>query len=277
MTSTPTTPVTAHSVSVPDGTLYYELRGEGPLVVLVGAPMAADAFAPSAELLASDHTVLTTDPRGHRRSVLHDPTRDSTPPLRGADLAALITAVGIGPAVVFGSSGGAVSALALAQQTPDLVTTVVAHEPPLLELLEDRARLSAGTRDLIDTYRSGDVLGGWRGFFAQAGIDIPEPVLAEMFGGDRDPAQVASERYWFEHEMPATTAWEPDIAALRAAPTRVVIGIGLESTGQICDRTGHALAERLGLEPHIFPGDHTGFVDRAPEFVARLREVLRTA
>ncbi|MBH0777782.1 alpha/beta fold hydrolase [Nocardia bovistercoris] len=277
MTRTPTTPVTEHTLTVPDGTLHYEVRGDGPLIVLVGAPMTADAFAPMAEMLASGRTVLTTDPRGHGRSPLHDPSRDSTPPLRAADLAALITHLDVGPAIVFGSSGGAVSALALAQEQPDLVTTVVTHEPPSIALLEDREHLRAGTDNLIATYLSGDVLGGWRGFFAQACIDIPEPVLAQMFGGDRDPAQVASEKYWFEHEMRATTTWEPDIAALTAAPTRVIVGIGAESAGQICDRTSRALAHHLGLDPYVFPGDHTGFVDKTPEFVTRLREVLRIA
>ena len=39
-------------LDVPDATLYYEVRGHGPLVALVGAPMHAEAFAPLADLLA---------------------------------------------------------------------------------------------------------------------------------------------------------------------------------------------------------------------------------
>jgi pimeloyl-ACP methyl ester carboxylesterase len=57
---------TAQTLEVPGARLYYEVRGTGPLVVLVGAPMDAGPFAPLADLLADDYTVLTTDPRGHQ-------------------------------------------------------------------------------------------------------------------------------------------------------------------------------------------------------------------
>ncbi|MFE0425902.1 alpha/beta fold hydrolase [Streptomyces sp. NPDC058953] len=270
------TPVTTGTLEVPGARLHYEVRGRGrgPLIALVGAPMDADAFAPFAELLAADHTVLTTDPRGIKRSVLDDPEQESTPELRADDLARLIAHVGGGPAVVLGSSGGAVTALALARHRPAAVRTVIAHEPPLIDLLPDRDELRAGTEKLIATYLDGDVLGAWRQFFAQANIGIPDPVVAEMFGGDRDPEQVAVERRWFAHEMRGSTYWSPDPAALRAAPCRIVLGIGDDSGGELCDRTTRALARELGIEPTAFPGGHTGFVDAPEPFAVRLRKVL---
>lgn len=51
------------TLQVPGAHLYYEIRGQGPLIALIGAPMDADAFAPLAGQLATDHTVLTCDPR----------------------------------------------------------------------------------------------------------------------------------------------------------------------------------------------------------------------
>ena len=78
MNATQTVPVTAQMLDVPGAHLYHEVRGRGPLVVLVAAPMDARAFAPLADLLATDHTVLTTDPRGINRSPVDDPDRDST-------------------------------------------------------------------------------------------------------------------------------------------------------------------------------------------------------
>src|SRR5690242_9102881 len=76
VTETSTIPVTAASLAVPGARLYYEVRGQGPLVVLVGAPMDARPFAPLADLLGPDHTVLTTDPRGINRSPVDDPSQD---------------------------------------------------------------------------------------------------------------------------------------------------------------------------------------------------------
>ncbi|MBO8190551.1 alpha/beta hydrolase [Streptomyces oryzae] len=275
MATNPTDTAAAGLLKVPGAQLYYEVRGEGSLIVLAGAPMDAAAFAPLAELLATDHTVLTTDPRGINRSRLDDPGQDSTPQLRADDLSRLIAHIDAGPAVAVGSSGGAVSVLALAQRRPDQVHTIIAHEPPLIELLDDREQLRAGTEDIVATYLAGEVTGAWKKFFAQANLTMPEPLIEQMFGGERDPQQVADERRWFAHEMRASTYWRPDPAALRAAPTRIVVGIGADSAGQLCDRTSRALARSLGTEPTAFPGGHTGFVETPDAFAARLRTVIR--
>jgi pimeloyl-ACP methyl ester carboxylesterase len=272
MNRTPT--VTVDTLRVPDARLHYELRGSGPLVVLVAAPMDARSFAPLADRLATDHTVLTTDPRGINRSPVDDPGQDSTPEMRADDLARLIAHVDAGPAAVLGSSGGAVSVLALAQAYPERVHTVIAHEPPLIELLDDRERVHRQAEDVIATHLAGDYLGGWRKFMVMANIDIPEPVLQQMFGGPRDPQEIADNHYQHAHMFRPTTHWRPDVAGLRSVPTRVVVGIGEQSAGQICDRTSRALAEALGIAPTTFPGGHVGFVDAPAEFATRLRPLL---
>lgn len=275
MNDTSTVPATVATLQVPGARLHYEVRGQGPLVVLVGAPMDAASFAPLAERLAADHTVLTTDPRGVNRSVVEDPGRDSTPELRADDLSRLIAHLDAGQAVVFGSSGGAVSVLALVQAHPDLVRTAIAHEPPLYELLDDREQRRAATEDIIATYFSSGRAAAWRKFMADANIALPEEVFEAMFGGQADPVQAATEDHFFGHELRASTFWQPDVAALRAAATRIVVGIGEDSTGQACDHTSRALAAALGVQPTMFPGDHTGFVEHPDTFATRLREVLR--
>ena len=267
--------VVVETLRVPDAVLHYEVRGRGPLVVLVGAPMDAGAFVGLADLLAVDHTVLTTDPRGINRSSVSDPSLDSTPEMRADDLARLIRHVDAGPALVLGSSGGAVSALALVEAHPELVHTVVAHEPPLLELLPDRDELRAGTEEIIALHAAGDVVGAWRKFLDQANIVMPEEVFQMMFAGERSEQQIADDRFQHEHMMRPTIAFQPDVAVLRSAPVRVVIGIGEESAGQICDRTARALAVEVGVEPTMFPGDHIGFVQDPGAFEVRLREVLK--
>lgn len=257
------------TLEVPEAELYYEVRGDGPLVVLVGAPMDADPFEPLAELLAADHTVLTTDPRGVKRSKLHD-GGTSTPEQRADDLARLIRHLGGGPATVFGSSGGAVSVLALAQGHPELVSTVIAHEPPLDRLVEDGDELLAASERMIADYLAGDVIGAWKQFFVLANIQVPDGMIEGMFGGEREPQVVADERFWFEHELRASVSWLPDVDVLRDGGVRIVVGIGEESGGQLCERTSTALAARLGIEPTRFPGDHIGFVEQPEPFAAVL-------
>ncbi|MBO3086041.1 alpha/beta fold hydrolase [Cellulomonas fengjieae] len=269
-----TTLTTATTLDVPGARLHYELRGSGPLVALVGAPMDATAFAPLADLLASDHTVLTTDPRGINRSTVDHPDRDSTPVERASDLAALLRHADRGPAAVLGSSGGAVAVLALVEAHPDLVHTAIAHEPPLDELVPDHADLYERTERMIATYLSGDTRAAWRQFMEIGNIHMPEEAFEMFFGTPREGQDGADEHFQFVHMIRDTVRFRPDVAALTAAPTRIVVGIGEESTGQLCDRTSRALASLLGIEPVLFPGDHIGFAEQPEEFVVRLREVL---
>ena len=76
-------------------------------------------------------------------------------------------------------------------------------------------------------------------------------------------------------------SYRPDLDALAAARTRVVIAVGEESEGTFTGRTSVAMAERLGQQATVFPSHHGGFVGGEspyagqPEaFARKLREVL---
>ena len=80
------------------------------------------------------------------------------------------------------------------------------------------------------------------------------------------------------------THYEPDFAALRAASTRIVMGAGVESEGEMAHRGAEAVAERLGTEVVSFPSGHGGFLGNEygqpgdpAGFAAKLREVLAGA
>ncbi|MEV6773364.1 alpha/beta hydrolase [Nocardia sp. NPDC051030] len=270
-----TAPVITGTLTVPDGTLYYEVRGSGPLIALVGSPMDHGPFLPVAELLATDYTVLTLDPRGHGKSVLTDISKDSTPELRADDLARLIRHVDAGPATVIGSSGGAITGLALALTDSDVAPTLIAHEPPVRELLDDRAEFRAMTDDIKATYQAGDVMGAIGKFFAMTGLAMPKVQMEQMFGGERDTRTLAEEAFFYEHELLPTSGWQPDLEGLRSTSTHIIIGIGDQSEGLFCDRTSRALGTDLGIEPVLFPGGHGGFMQDPEAFAKRVREVLQ--
>lgn len=272
-TSKPSTSVTTGRVAVPGAEIYFELRGSGPLHALHAAPMDAESFQPIAELLARDHTVLTSDPRGINRSTVEDETAEATPDQRADDLARLLTHVDLGPADLLGSSGGAISALALLQSRPDLMRTVVAHEPPVAVLLPDVAQIRQSTDEMIQAYLDGDRRGYWERFLAQAGIELPPELFEAWFAEPLTGQPARDERYAVERMDRATTFWQPNLNALRDADG-LVIGIGEESAGQLCDRASRALGEAVGIQPVLFPGDHTGFVEHADQFAVRLREIL---
>ena len=269
--------VSTHTLDVAGGRLYYEVRGSGPLLLVTGAPMAAAAFAPLADALAADHTVVTHDPRGISGSRLDDPDQDSTPDLRADDLAVLLDALGAESADVFGSSGGAVTGLALLTRHPGRVRTLVAHEPPVLELLPDAAEQRAAVDANVATFHRAGVGAAWAQFMANVGFDTG--AFADPAGPAAGPPEpsaqdLADSARFFAHELRGTARYLPDIAALKAGPSRIVVGIGADSGRLVTHRTSTALADLLGTPPAEFPGDHGGFLGQPAAFAEVLRKVL---
>ena len=81
--------------------------------------------------------------------------------------------------------------------------------------------------------------------------------------------------------MVTCNAYRHDFSALRAASTRVVIGVGAKSGQQIPGRAALIVAERLGTTPVTFCGDHGGFLGgeygqtgEPDAFAATLHKVL---
>jgi pimeloyl-ACP methyl ester carboxylesterase len=268
---------TVHTLDVPGAHLYYEVRGSGPLLILTAAPMGAPVFEPLADLLADRYTVVTHDPRGINRSRLDDPDQDSTPQLRAGDLVAVLDALGADTADVFGTSGGAVTGLALAQLSPERVRTLVAHEPPLLELLPDAAERRAGVDGIVATFHRDGLEAAWMAFMANSVVDGAPATHDESGHEPEEPPSaqdLADAARFFAHEIVPTTRFVPDVAALRSAPARVVVGIGAESAHLQTFRTSTALAGLLGVAPVEFSGEHLGFLEQPKQFAEELYEVL---
>jgi pimeloyl-ACP methyl ester carboxylesterase len=288
-----TTTTTTHTIDIPGGTLRYEVRGSGPVLLVLGAPMAAADFGTLADLLAGDRTVVTQDPRGISGSRLDDPEQDSTPELRADDAAAVLDALGIESADVFGSSGGAVTGLAMVARHPGRVKTLIAHEPPLLELLPDAAERRAGIDDTIEAFHRSGLGAAWMTFMANSRSDLraepaeqqrPNEQTADEQPSHEQPAHgqpseesLANGRHFFTHEIRGTTRYLPDIPALTSGRSRVIVGFGADSAGLVTLQTSLALAELLGSTPVEFPGDHGGFMGHPAEFAATVQKVLATA
>jgi pimeloyl-ACP methyl ester carboxylesterase len=265
---------TVHTLDIEGGRLHYEVRGSGPVLLIVGAPMSAAFFAPLADAMAAEYTVITHDPRGIAGSVLDDPDQDSTPQLRANDVALLLDSFDVSEADFFGSSGGAVTGLAFATQYPGRVRTLVAHEPPLLELLPDAAAQRTGVDEMVEAYHRDGPGAAWAKFMAAAGFDTGDEGAPVGPPGEQSEQDLADGARFFLHELRGTTRYIPDIDALVASDVDIVVGIGAESGGLSTYRTSTALAELLGAEPVTFPGDHGGFIAEPAEFAEVLRKVL---
>jgi pimeloyl-ACP methyl ester carboxylesterase len=278
----------SHTLDVPGATLTYDVRpGDGaPPLMLIGSPMDARGFVSLAARFP-DRTVVTYDPRGTARSPKADPESASTPDQHADDVHRVIGAVG-GPVDLFATSGGAVNALALISRHPEDVRTLVAHEPPASRLLPDREAALAACTDVHDTYLRAGYGPAMAKFIAL--VQLTGPVPADFATSvNPDPAQFGlpaeddgrRDDPLVGQNIVSCNFYEYDVAALRAAPTRVVVAVGAESADTLAHRGGLAVAERLGLAPVVFPSHHAGFagpefgVQGDPDaFAAKLREVL---
>lgn len=280
-------------LDVPGARIAYDVHGPLPTadgrppLLMVGQPMDASGFGHLAAHFP-DRTVVNYDPRGLGRSTRDDGRVDHDPEQQAADLHHLVEALGAGPVEVFGSSGGAITALAWVAAHPDDVTTLVAHEPPLLTLLPDAVRVLAADDAVQEAYRAGGFGAGMAAFLALTSTpgEITEDYLA---GPLPDPAQLglpteddgSRDDPLLSGRSSAVSRHHLDVPALRAAPTRVVLGVGVESRSLLTARTTEAAAAALGLPVTEFPSHHGGFLGGEfgyagePEAFARtLRAVL---
>jgi pimeloyl-ACP methyl ester carboxylesterase len=266
---------------VPGATLYYEVRGSGPVLLMMpGGPADSGAFRRIAEPLASDYTVVTYDPRGLSHSALEAPVQDERiVEIFADDVHRLLTATTTEPAHVFASSGGAVIGLELAARHPEQVRTLVSHEPPAPALLPDTARERAAMVEIVETFRAAGIAPAMQKFMVQTRIRSgpPPPPPGEPTAEQRE-AMAQFQRnmeFWLGHYFLAIAAYEPDFDALKTGLPRIVPGVGDQSRGQLAHEGGLRLAARLGTQAVVFPGAHGGFESHAAEFAVKLREVLQ--
>ena len=279
-------------MGVGDDAITYDIHGnladaapDRPALFMFASPMEAAAFRPMASFF-TDRPVVTYDPRGAGRN----PTGTSalTPEQHAEDLHRVISALGVGPVDVFGSSGGAVNALALAIAYPGDVRRVVVHEPPIVVNLPDRENALAAIRDIKDTYAAsgdGPAMAKFVKLVMASGplpddyLDQPAPdpttfgMSAEDDGTRTNP---------LIRNMPACNEYHVDAEELGRLGERLVIAVGVESDDEIAARGGRAVAAELNLPFTDFPSHHAGFTSGEdsgypgdPEaFAAKLRKVL---
>jgi hypothetical protein len=154
---------------------------------------------------------------------------------------------------------------------------------------------TAGTDGLLALLIAGSPMGAG-GFVALAGHFADRTVVTyDPRGAGRSPRTDGALRTEVEEHaddgsradpllglnMLTCGAYQHDFDALRAGPSRVVIGVGEESGEAIAGRAGASIARRLGVTPVIFPGGHDGFAGgefgragKPDAFAAVLREVL---
>jgi pimeloyl-ACP methyl ester carboxylesterase len=268
---------------VPGAQLYTETRGAGPLLLfVVGGNGDPAVFSGVADRLARDFTVVTYARRGFARSPVDGPVDDANRISTDVDDAvALIAHRGGGPACVFGSSSGAIVTLDLVTRHPDLVSTAVVHEPPILEWLDDPDTWAARFDGMFATYQTAGLWPAMARFGQAVGLpggpDAPPPGVGEVPESAAILARAQDNMtFWMEHEFRQYPAYHPDLDALAAVAEKIVPAGGKDSRerGNMPFLPVAALAGRLGRDIVEFPGGHVGYAEHPDDFATLLGRVL---
>lgn len=272
---------TTGSLRVNGATLHYEVRGQGPLLLLIpGGAGGAASFDGIADDLAATHTVATYDPRGMSRSVLDDPGAEQHVAEHADDAFRMLELLSPGaPARVLGISSGAIAALHLLTTHPERLARVVAHEPPVVEVLPDAAEHRALVARVEETFRTQGLMPAMAVFAAGLKADGsdtgPQPELKlPPQAAARAEQTMANLPYFVGRIVAPFMSYAPDTARLAALTDRLVLAGGQESHGELSYRPAACLAGRFGTELLHFPGGHTGSTTHPAAFADVLLKAL---
>ncbi|MFI6688851.1 alpha/beta fold hydrolase [Streptomyces sp. NPDC050485] len=272
---------TTGTLKVPGATLRYEVRGTGPVLLLIaGGGGDAGIFEPVADALADRYTVVTYDPRGHSRSPLDGPDVDQRVDVQADDAYRLLARVAPdgAPGYVFGSSSGAIVAVELLIRHPEQLARVVAHEPVLVGLLPDAAEQHAFFGSVVAAFHREGVGAAMAELGAGCGeerggkpdFSALSPSMTETF--QRVHGNTA---FFLARILGQFSGHVPDLAQLDAQAGKLVPAAGWASYGLRLHRPAAHLAERYGTELAEFPGGHVGVTTHPAQFARKLAELLR--
>jgi pimeloyl-ACP methyl ester carboxylesterase len=278
-------------LKVPGATLHVFSQGSGPTLLLIpGAPADSYFFAGVGAVLAEKYTVVTMELRGLSRSPLDGEPADLTPADFAADAATVLDKYADGPAFVLGASGGAIAGLELVARYPGKVSTLVAHEPPAAAVLPNGDAWIAFFDEIHETGKtmgSGAAFGRFIASFD--GYDGPEkdeskgeppafpmPDFSQLSPEEMEGFQRMGTNtdVFVNHIIRDTPRYVPDYEALKGSDTKIVIGVGEASGGQLPHKAGQKIADNLGIEATVFPGDHQGFGTHTQEWAAAVDRAL---
>jgi len=253
-------------------TLYYEREGTGTAVLLVaGSTGDAGNFTRAAELLADEFTVVTYDRRGNSRSPRPSGWTTTSVSEQADDAAALIEALDISPAAVFGASAGGPIVLDLMIRHPQLVSAGILQEPSIFSVLPDPAAALAPRRALIEaalpTKGPRGAIAALMRFLNDDGVfaAIPPDVLERMLGNADTILNV---------EAPGFAGWRPKIEDLKTLQGPVTLLVAADTLPAYKQVT-RWLAEQLHIEPVTVPGRHGFYYYRPQDLADVLRPILR--
>ena len=251
--------------------LYYEARGDGPPLLLVAGGLAdGGQFSALAEALAGRTRVITYDRRGNSRSPAPTGWTTTTVEEQADDAAALLEALAIPAASLYGHSIGAPIALGLAVRRPEIVDTVTLHDPALMAVLADPGGVLAVVGPLVEeAMQAGGPAVAADAFYRFAVGNAVDALEAATYHRMRSDGAVL-----FGVEFQNLSSWNVDQEALRRMRVPVLVLAGVDSP-PFFREAARWLTVRLGGAVEQVPGGHGAPFDHPLDVATKLTRFIQ--
>lgn len=212
------------------GQLEYDVQGEGEPVLLIHGSVIAASYVPimGAPALAG-YRLIRYHRRGYAGSTKPDPGAPVSIREQSADAIALLRDLSIERAHVVGHSYGAVIALQLALDAPQVVHSLTLLEPAKVGFVPSGPDFAKQTIEpALARYRAGDRNGALDVFMRNVVGANWKSALAYAIPGSPEQAE-RDVRTLFEIELPALGEWEFDMQKARTLSQPILHVVGSES------------------------------------------------
>ena len=254
-----------------DVSLYYELQGEGDLLILIhGVIVDADLYSSAARLLSRYFRVLTYDRRGNSRSVCKgEPHFNMEDQIQ--DLLDLMSAAQADTTYIVGTSAGALVGEYFLEKYPQKVRHLIMYEPAIMGFLDDMPNVHAWTnkmKKLIEDHKYNSAIMQFvhtiTSYDERSPTKSPEEAKREM----------GNHEYALTKEFPEMAAYHPDIEKMREAADKITLAMGEKSTDPVYIQGLARLAQAVGKDVLFYPGFHNLPYDLPREFAVNVLGTL---
>jgi pimeloyl-ACP methyl ester carboxylesterase len=259
------------TIAVDGAELHYQSVGDGPAVLTIGGAGAGVLeFRRVARRLAKEFRVISYDRRGTLESTGRtDHAMDVGQ--ESSDIVTLLDALGVRQVIVFATCVGASVGFDFAARYPHYVRAYIVHEPIIIRILPDVDEQRAFFQGLCRLNEREGPVAAYLAWTGSIGLDS-QPTF-----GRRSLARAKRDGgFVFRHQVMEMVEFMPDLAAIKEAGIRTLVGAGEGSlSGSYCyTRSARAMADTLGCGMVTFPGHHHAYEDRPDEFARSLAETI---
>lgn len=267
-----------NTIDLPGAKLRYYQVGQGPILILIpGANGTGDIFLPLAERLKEHFTVVAIDRRDYGNSELTQslPEEASNPNSEyrvkrdAHDVAALAQQLSEEPVYVLGSSSGAIVAMHVLKEHPEVVKEIAFHEPPINTFLPDSDYWKEKNDEIVKIALNEGLQQAMQVFGKTLNIapldakSMSQPVSEN----DEDQkAQYERMMFWVEYEIRQYTHSNIIIADLAHYKDKVVLFNGTDSKGSFPQDVNFYINEQTDIKLLDIPGGHLGYVQKPDGF-----------